>query len=236
MTVQTDPIRELTVDELIELSWNESGMLTAGKHPSPEEYALGHKLLELELGALQLEGHMLRERSSTTLAFTSGTSQYYLPTDVIDVFTTPNDVAGTIVDSSGGAETLVMVMGMGEWMSLSNKTLTNNARPSKVLIEKFDRVRLTFWPVPDSTVTSFRYTKIGFVRGTMDGSKTIDVVRTWQKYLMYAVAAEICAASSLPLDRVGFFAQRAAEQKAKCLANDQETGNTYFRPVGYRRR
>jgi hypothetical protein len=234
MTTQTTSISELTVDELIELAWNTSGMLTAGKHPSPAEYNLGHKMLEMELGSLQRDGHMLRDRENTTLTFVAGTNQYDLPSDVLDVIVGTNDVVGTIIDTSGGAETIVTSMSLQEWMTLSTKNLTNGARPTKVLIEKLGRIRLTFWPTPDSSIASLRYTRINFIKGATQGDRTIDVMRTWQEYLMYAVAAKLCAASSLPLERVGYFRQLADAEKRNCLVQDQEHGNAFFRPMGRR--
>lgn len=232
MTVSTNPIQELTVDELVELAWWKTGMITAGKYPRPQEYELGHRFMLLTLASLQRDGHTQRDIEATTLTLVAGTKEYDLPTDVIDVSVGTNDVAGTIVSSTASdAETIVTTMTRQEWISLSTKNLANTSRPAKVLIEKKGRVHLTFWPVPDSSVASFRYFKVNYFRNIDNGGQTVNIVRTWMDYIVMDVAYQIALASSLPMDRVQFLMGAAEAQKAKCLANDQEHGNAVMRPA-----
>lgn len=210
---------ELNRDALLRRAFQIAGLLYVSQSPNADDLSLASDLLGMELDALEAEGVVLRMLERATLPLVSGTAEYTLDADCIDVFVGPDNVAGTIVPASGN-ETLVRGISRQEYLQISNKT--SAATPSLVYIEKLATVKVVFWPVIANSTSSFRYSKYRLPRDADTGAVTLDLARRWQKAICWSMAWQLAMAKSLPLDRVNALRSVGEQEKDKARANDVE--------------
>ncbi len=230
MTVSANPTPDLQRDQLLDAAIRITGILPEDEEPSQKMLRLAATHLNLELQSLQSEGVVLSTIERTTQAFTAATAEYTLATDTIDVELGQGDVIGTVKDTSGTVETMVTAMSRGEYLQLAVKA--NQGRPSRCYVEKgTSSVKLIFWPVPDSTMATFQFTRVRLVRAGDSGAVTMDLVRTWSQFLVYAVASAVAMMSSL-FDRASFLRGKADSLLERCKAGDTQHGTIQLR-VGH---
>lgn len=215
-------------DQLLRMAFQLTGTLGAGKEPGAADLEMGSDFMNLELMALQAEGIVLRTVERVLLPLVSGTAQYTLAADTMDVALGPNDQAGTIVQASG-AEVLVTSMARAEYLDLSDKSPTVAGVPTRVFIERQALINLVFWPVPNDNTLQFRYARVRLLRDMDTGGVTTDLNRRWLLYVAYAVAAHLARAKSVPAADVADLTQQAARFKAICKADDNQRGKIRFR-------
>jgi len=230
MTVSANSVPDFQRDQILTAAIGICGLLTDGQAPTADQIARAAMHFNVALEDLQSEGLILTTAERTTLALVSGTAEYDLPADVIDVELGQNDSAGTIFSAAGTAETIVKSMGRGEWMDIATKT-SISGNPSRVYVEKQALTKLVFWPTPNSSTISFRYTKVRLLKAGDTGAVTMDLRRSWTQYMMYATAIGVCLDNS-KVEQAGMFKGWAAERLARCKAGDTQHGTIRFR-VGH---
>jgi hypothetical protein len=227
MTVSTNPTPDFQRDQILTAAIRKCGLLTAGEDATAEQISDAAVHFNLSLQDLQSEGIALSSVERATLALISGTAEYALPVDVIDVELGQDDAIGTIISSDGTTETIVKTMSRGEWMNIAQKT-TLTGRPSRCYIEKLALVTAVFWPIPDSSLISFRYAKVRLLRGGNTGADTMDLFRTWTPYILHYTASGVAYDNSKP-DLGATYMQIAQGMLAKCKAGDVQHGAIRFR-------
>jgi hypothetical protein len=226
MTVSANSSMDFSRDEIITMAYQYARLVESGQAPSGDDIAMGANFFNLELMNLQSEGIVLRTAERTTLALVTGTAEYTLPAEVIDIEVGPNNQVGTIVPASGG-ESIVTLIHRSDYLDLATKT--NQGRPTQVYVEKQDRVKLVFWPVPDSSSPTFRYAKIRLLRDMDSGTVTTDLARRWLQAVTYAVASQVALAKSMPLELVGFLRAEAERLKTTLRMDDAQRGKIRMR-------
>jgi hypothetical protein len=225
MTVSANPTPDFGRDQILTAAIRLCGLLTDGEAPSPDQISQATFHLNTAIQELQAADLVLTTVTRATLALVAGTAEYDLPDDVIDVELGQDDAIGAIVSTNGVVETIVKTMSRGEWMNISVKTVAG--RPSRAYIEKRALTRVVFWPVPDSSVSTFRYSSVTFLRGADTGLVTMQTRRTWTSYLMYATASGVAFDNSMA-DKGGTFMGIADEKLAICKAGDAQHGAIRF--------
>lgn len=221
MTVSANPTPDFQRDQILTAAIRLCGLLTDGEEPSADQISQATFHLNLALQELQACDLVLTTVSRATLALVAGTAEYDLPSDVIDVELGQDDALGTIVNASGVTETIVKTMSRAEWMNIAVKTVAG--RPSRAYIEKRALTRVVFWPVPDSSVSTFRYSSVTFLRGADTGATTMQTRRTWSSYLTYATASGVAFDNSMP-EKAQTFLGIADKKLAACKAGDTQHG------------
>lgn len=232
MALNSTSAFELTIDQLLTTSLRLAGVLGAEDTASNDHLALGRTFLGMEMDALQAEGVVLRKTERTTLPLVATTAAYTLDADTIGVLLGPDNVAGTIVNSSD-YETRVTAMTQQEYIAnITNKT-TQASLPTFVLIERQATVTLTFWPVPSQAFT-FRYAKIRLPRDSDPGNATLDTARRWQKALCYGMAWQLAQALGGEEATIGRLQAVAEREKQKAKTTEVEPLAYQLVPMGYR--
>lgn len=222
MTVSTNTLPDLQRDELLDAAIRLTGILPEDEEASTKLIRMAATHLNLELSTLQAEGVVISTIERSTVTFVASTAEYTLPTDTLDVELGQGDTMGTVKDTSGTTETMVTTMSRGEYLQLAVKTTTG--RPSRCYVERStSAVKLIFWPVPDSTMATFQFTRVRLLKAGDSGTVTMDLIRTWTQYLVFAVASSIALNSSL-FDRGGYLRQRADQLLERCKAGDAQHG------------
>jgi hypothetical protein len=230
MTVSTVEIPDFSRDTLLTAAIRLTGILGQDEAPSAQQLAIAALHMNLTLDTLQSSGVILRSIERTTKALAIGVAEYTLDTDTIDIEIGQSDHIGTIV-LTGGAEPIVKTMSRPEWLDISNKTYAG--MPTRAYLEKQALCKLVFWPVPDAAYV-FRYTRVRLLKSAGTGSNTLDLLRTWSQYLVFAVAACVALDNSL-YDRHNTLMGRAELIRKSCEAGDSQHGTLSFR-VGHRGR
>lgn len=232
MTLNATSTFELTVDQLLTTSLRFAGVLGAEDVADPAHLALGRVFLGMEMDALQAEGVILRKTERTTLPLIAGTAAYTLDADTIGLIFGPDNVAGTIVNSTN-TENRVVAMTPQEYVAnISDKTSTSST-PTFVVVERQATVTLTFWPIPD-TATTFRYLKVRLPRDSDPGNATLDAARRWQKALCYGMAWQLAQSLRQLPDTVAMLQRVAEAEKAKAKRSEVEPLSYQLVPMGYR--
>lgn len=221
MTVSVNPTPDFQRDQILTAAIRLCGLITNGEAPDADQLAGATFHLNLALQALQTSDLVLTTVTRTTLALVSGQAEYQLPSDVIDVELGQDDSLGSIISSSGTAETIVKTMSRGEWMNLAVKSVAG--RPSRAYVEKGALTTVVFWPVPDTSVSTFRYSSVTLLRGADTGATTMQTRRTWTSYLMYATASGVAFDNSME-DKASTFLGIADDKLKKCKAGDAQHG------------
>lgn len=225
MTVSVNPLPDFQRDQMLVGAIRLCGVLTAGEYPAADqiEGALFH--FRLALDELQSDGVVLTTVERTTLTLATGTAEYALPSDVLDIAAGQDDALGTITSALGTGETIVKTMGRGEYQNIAVKT--NQGRPSRCYVEKQNGTKAVFWPVPDSNSTTFNYAKVRLLRDNDTGATTMDLRRVWAPYMVYATASGVAFDNSLT-DKGNNFKALAEAKLAKYKAGDTQQGNIRF--------
>ena len=135
------------------------------------------------------------------------------------------------------------------WMyaSMSMKLSCSNSNGSAIFLEEYlytSRVMLpntvsspvtaVFWPTPDSSLISFRYAKVRFLKGGNTGMDTMDLLRTWTPFILHYVASGVAYDNSKAELGATYFGI-AQGMLAKCKAGDVQHGAVRF-AAGHRAR
>jgi hypothetical protein len=232
MTVSANPTPDFERDQILTSAIRVCGLITDGEPPSSDQIAQAAFHLNLALQEVQAEGLVLTTVTRTTLALVAGTAEYTLPSDVIDVELGQDDAVGSIISATGTAETIVKTLSRGEWMNLAVKNVPGP--PSRAYVEKKGATSIVFWPVPDSSVSTFRYSKVTLLRGADTGVVTMETRRTWTSYLMYATASGVAFDNSMA-EKGQLFMGIAEKKFNKCKAGDTQHGTIRF-SVGHNAR
>jgi len=226
VTASANPTPDFQRDQLIKAAYGVCGLLPPNKDPSANQVAQAAVLMNLVLEELQADGIKLTSAVRTTLALVEDAAEYTLDSDIIDIRVDSNDTIGTIVPAtSGDPEPIVRAMSDSEYAVIATKSTSGT--PSRCYVDKSaTAIKLVFWPVPESSDISFRYTKIRLLRATDTGAVTLELRRTWCPYVMWATAAGIAYSNSKP--ELG----RSFDDKAERLL--QKTKSQDFQRVSVR--
>jgi len=108
---------------------------------------------------------------SGTISLTTGTSQYNLPADTIDLL---EHVVRTNSGSTNNQSDInINRISVSTYSSIPNKL--TRGRPLQVWIERLNTPRINVWPVPDSNDYTFVYYRMRRIEDAGSGVETADV-------------------------------------------------------------
>ncbi len=107
-----------------------------------------------------------------TLSLTSGTSQYTLPADTIDLL--EQSIRTNPGNTSTQSDLSITRISVSTYASIPNKL--SRGRPIQVWIERLrDNPKINVWPVPDSDDYTFRYWRLRRIQDAGAGAETADM-------------------------------------------------------------
>jgi hypothetical protein len=233
MTVSANPTPQFTRDQILTAAIRMTGILEEQEAPSAALIASATNHLTFALQDLQSSGIILRTAERAMLPLVNGQSTYALPSDTIDLELGQDDTVGNVVPADGSAETIVKTMARGEYMNVALKNILSG-HPSRVYVERLAVVSVIFWPIPDSSTLSFRYTRIRLLRAADTGAANMDLSNVWTPYLVYSVASGVALDKS-KVELSQALLSRAQTFRQRAEAGDVQHGNIRFR-VGHRAR
>jgi hypothetical protein len=218
---------QLNRNDMLRRAFQLAGVLPAEQEPNNDDYAMASDFLNLELDAIQGEGHVLRSITRTTLSLADGTSSYVLPATVLDVLE-----PAAVKLASDTTETPVQLIGRAAYTTLTQKT--QEGRPTFMYVEKTASVTVYLWPVPDQTMT-LTYQRVGFLFDSDAAGVDMDLSRQWHKAVTYMMAGNVALARNQDLSKVKFLLGEGERLKRIARSYEQERGDSQFIPApGYR--
>jgi hypothetical protein len=232
VTVSSLAATIFTRDQILTAAIRKVGILETSKGPTAAQLAIAAVHLELILESLQADDVNLGTvERATPIAMVSGTSEYTMPSDTLDIQIGQSNDIGTIV-STDGSERVVKAMSRSEWLTIAVKT--QSGTPTMAYLEKGASCKLVFWPVPDDSTQTFRYTKVRLFKSSGTGANTMDTRAFWSQYLVCAVAAEVAQDNSL-YDRAQFCEAQAEKWRERANQAEVQHGKLRWK-VGHRGR
>lgn len=228
MTVSLNPTPDFQRDQIITGALGLCGLVPAGGAADADQIEQGAFHLSVALLELQAEGVQLTSLVRDTETLVSGTEEYTLDSDTLDVKVDGDDIAGMTVDADG-IEVPVLAISASEYQRIGDKTITAD-RPTKVFVDKSaNAVSLVFWPVPDDSTMTFSFTRVRLLRDMDTGAVTMEMKRIYAPWLLYKTASGLAAANS-KWALASQYRAWAADLLTKVKSTDTEKVAVRFRP------
>lgn len=231
MTVSANATPDFQRDQIISAAYGICGLIPSGSYPKPDQMARGAVHFALALQEIQLDA-TLTTQVRTTLPLLTSQAEYTLDSDTLDVIVDSDGNIGSIISPvTGDPETIVKSMPAAEYQKVATK-LTTSSRPSRCFIDKSGTaLKAVFWPVPDSSNITFRYTKERLLRDCDTGASTLELKRVWAPVLLHLVAIGVARDNS-KFELARDFRTDANALLAKAQKKDVEHGTIQMR-VGH---
>jgi len=164
-----------------------------------------------------------------SVALTSGTAQYNLPADTIDL------LEHVIRTTSGGTNQDVNIsrMSVSDYAGIPNKQ--QSGKPVQIWIDRQNTPRFYVWPVPDnSTIYTLRYWRLRRIQDVGNtGQLTFDIPFRFIPCLIAGLAYQIASKRPDAEARLPRLKQDYEEQWTLASQEDREKSSERFVPQTY---
>ena len=160
-----------------------------------------------------------------TVSLVSGTAQYTLPTDTVDL------LEQVIRTGSGSTQQDLTInrISVSTYASIPNKTTTG--RPIQFWIERLvDAPRINVWPVPDSNDYTFKYWRMRRIEDAGSGVQTADMPFRFLPCLVAGLAYHIAMKVPELSQRVPMLKAAYEEEFDRAASEDRVKTNARFVP------
>jgi hypothetical protein len=164
---------------------------------------------------------------SGTISLTSGTSQYNLPADTVDLLdhvirTNPGNTATQ-------SDLTISRIGVSTYSSIPNKL--TSGRPIQVFVERLaTQPRINVWPVPDSNIYTFVYFRMRRIEDAGSGVETADMTFRFLPCLVAGLAYHISMKVPELAGRVEMLKVAYDEQYNLAAGEDREKTSERYVP------
>jgi len=160
-----------------------------------------------------------------TVSLVSGTAQYTLPTDTVDL------LEQVIRTGSGSTQQDLTInrISVSTYASIPNKTTTG--RPIQFWIERLvDAPRINVWPVPDSNDYTFKYWRMRRIEDAGRGIETADMPFRFLPCLVAGLAYHIAMKVPELSQRIPILKAMYEEEFERAASEDRVKTNARFVP------
>ena len=162
-----------------------------------------------------------------TISLTTGTSEYDLPADTIDLL--EQVIRTGAGNQSTQSDLTISRVSVSTYASIPNKL--SRGRPIQVWIERLrDNPKINVWPVPDSNDYTFKYYRLRRVQDAGAGAETADMNFRFFPCLVAGLAYYIAMKIPELADRIPMLKQAYEEQFALAAGADREKTSARFVP------
>ena len=162
-----------------------------------------------------------------TVSLTTGTSEYNLPADTIDLL--EQVIRTGAGNQSTQSDLTISRISVSTYASIPNKL--SRGRPIQVWIERLrDNPKINVWPVPDSDDYTFKYWRLRRVQDAGSGAQTADMNFRFLPCLVAGLAYHIAMKVPELADRISLLKQIYEEQFALAAAEDRDKTPARFVP------
>jgi hypothetical protein len=160
-----------------------------------------------------------------TVSLVSGTAQYTLPADTVDL------LEQVIRTGSGSTQQDLTInrISVSTYASIPNKTTTG--RPIQFWIERLvDAPKINVWPVPDSNNYTFKYWRMRRIEDAGRGIETADMPFRFLPCLVAGLAYNIALKTPELQQRIPILKAMYEEEFERAASEDRVKTNARFVP------
>ena len=162
-----------------------------------------------------------------TVSLTTGTSEYDLPADTIDLL--EQVIRTGAGNQSTQSDLTISRISVSTYASIPNKL--SRGRPIQVWIERLrDNPKINVWPVPDSNDYTFKYWRLRRVQDAGAGAETADMNFRFLPCLVAGLAYYIAMKIPEFAERLPILKQAYEEQFMLAAGEDREKTPARFVP------
>ena len=227
MTTSGTTAFDMDFTEIAEEAWERAGR----EMRSGYDLRTARRSMNLMTIEWQNRGINLWTIDEGTISLTTGTSEYDLPADTIDLL--EQVIRTGAGNQSTQSDLTISRISVSTYASIPNKL--TRGRPIQVWIERLrDNPKINVWPVPDSDDYTFRYWRLRRIQDAGAGAETADMNFRFLPCLVAGLAYHIAMKVPELSDRVIMLKQVYDEQFALAAAEDREKTPARFVPRAMR--
>ena len=212
---------DLDFTEIAEEAWERAGR----EMRSGYDLATARRSMNLMTIEWQNRGINMWTIDSGTVSLVSGTSQYDLPADTIDLL--DHVIRTNAGNTSTQSDLTISRIGVSTYASIPNKLSTG--RPIQVWVERLATPRINVWPVPDTSYT-FVYFRMRRIQDAGSGVETADMSFRFLPCLVAGLAYHIAMKVPELMGRIEMLKAAYNEQYTLAAGEDREKTWEHFVP------
>ena len=213
----------LDFTEIAEEAWERAG----SEMRSGYDLRTARRSMNLLTIEWQNRGINLWTIDSGTVSLTTGTSQYTLPADTIDLL--EQAIRTDSGNTTKQSDINISRISVSTFSSIPNKL--TRGRPIQVWIERLtDAPRINVWPVPDSNDYTFVYWRMRRVEDAGSGIETADMNFRFLPCLVAGLAYNIAMKTPDLAPRLDMLKAEYEAQFALASGEDREKSSARFVP------
>ena len=212
---------DLDFTEIAEEAWERAG----SEMRSGYDLATARRSMNLMTIEWQNRGINMWTIDSGTVSLVSGTSQYDLPADTIDLL--DHAIRTNAGNTSTQSDLTISRIGVSTYASIPNKLSTG--RPIQVWVERLATPRINVWPVPDASYT-FVYWRMRRIQDAGNGVETADMSFRFLPALVAGLAYHIAMKVPDLISRIEMLKAAYEEQYTLAAGEDREKTSEHFVP------
>tara|TARA_R110002020_G_scaffold86549_3_gene213633 strand:- start:1000 stop:1680 length:681 start_codon:yes stop_codon:yes gene_type:complete len=212
---------DLDFTEIAEEAWERAGR----EMRSGYDLATARRSMNLMTIEWQNRGINMWTIDSGTVSLVSGTSQYDLPADTIDLL--DHVIRTNAGNTSTQSDLTISRIGVSTYASIPNKLSTG--RPIQVWVERLATPRINVWPVPDASYT-FVYFRMRRIQDAGSGVETADMSFRFLPCLVAGLAYHIAMKVPELMGRIEMLKAAYNEQYTLAAGEDREKTSEHFVP------
>ena len=227
MTTSGTTAFDMDFTEIAEEAWERAGR----EMRSGYDLRTARRSMNLMTIEWQNRGINLWTIDEGTISLTTGTSEYDLPADTIDLL--EQVIRTGAGNQSTQSDLTISRISVSTYASIPNKL--SRGRPIQVWIERLrDNPKINVWPVPDSDDYTFRYWRLRRIQDAGAGAETADMNFRFFPCLVAGLAYHIAMKVPELAERMPMLKQVYDEQFALAAAEDREKTPARFVPRAMR--
>jgi len=227
MTTSGTTAFDMDFTEIAEEAWERAGR----EMRSGYDLRTARRSMNLMTIEWQNRGINLWTIDEGTISLTTGTSEYDLPADTIDLL--EQVIRTGAGNQSTQSDLTISRISVSTYASIPNKL--TRGRPIQVWIERLrDNPKINVWPVPDSDDYTFRYWRLRRIQDAGAGAETADMNFRFFPCLVAGLAYHIAMKVPELAERMPMLKQVYDEQFALAAAEDREKTPARFVPRAMR--
>ena len=214
---------DMNFTEIAEEAWERAG----SEMRSGYDLRTARRSMNLLTIEWQNRGINLWTIDSGTVALTTGTSQYTLPSDTIDLL--EQDIRTNSGSTTRQSDINISRISVSTFASIPNKL--SRGRPIQVWIERLvDAPKINVWPVPDSNDYTFVYWRMRRIEDAGGGIETADMNFRFLPCLVAGLAYNIAMKSPDLAPRIEMLKADYEFQFGLAAGEDREKSSARFVP------
>ena len=223
MTTSGTTAFNMDFTEIAEEAWERAG----SEMRSGYDLRTARRSMNLLTIEWQNRGINLWTIDSGTVSLTTGTSQYTLPADTVDLL--EQAIRTNSGDVNKQSDINISRVSTSTFSSIPNKL--TRGRPIQVWIERLrDAPKINVWPVPDSNDYTFVYWRMRRIEDAGSGIETADMNFRFLPCLVAGLAYNIAMKVPALAERVEFLKADYETQFALASGEDREKSSARFVP------